>query len=116
MALAKSATKTADELRKSLNKQVVAIYRKFCRDAPRIIIMYNLENTPAEIRHMVMLHFRKNNHVTDPRIVELFLQRAKMEHEETMNQWKQRGHILELLQPELSAPDPWVDEEEYFRR
>lgn len=114
MALAKGAA--AVDLRKVMGKRVVDMYRKLCRSVPKVLVMYNLEQTPAEARHMVLLHFRKNSHITDPRIMEMFLARAEMEYEETINQWKQKGHLMAILQPEASAPDPWYDEEEFFRR
>lgn len=30
--------------------------------------------------------------------------------------WKQRGHIMALLKPELESPDPLLDFEEHMRR
>ncbi len=114
MALAR-ATASVD-LKKSINKRVVDMYRKMARSVPKVLVMYNLEQTPAEARHMILLHYRKNMHVTDPRILEMFLAKAEMEFEETMNQWKQKGHLMQILQPEAAAPDAWYDEEEFFRR
>ncbi len=116
MALAKAASVAAADVRKAVNTKVVSMYRQLCRDAPRVIVMYNLEFSSAEVRHMLLLHFRKNAHVSDPRLVELLLQRARMEREEALNQWKQKGHMMELLQPQLTPPDAWLDEEEFFRR
>ncbi len=116
MALAHSVASTNATLQKAMSKRVVAMYRKFCRDVPRICIMYNLEQTVGEVRHMVLLHFRKSSHVHDPRIIDLLLTKANMEHQEVIELWKQRSHLMELLQPELSAPDAWQDEEEFFRR
>jgi hypothetical protein len=116
MAVAKSAAVTAAEVRRALNKRVVSAYRQLCRDAPKVAVIYQLEQTVSEIRHMLLLHFRRNAHVTDPRMIEILLQRCRMEREETVNQFKQRGHIMELLQPELQAPDAWLDDEEFFRR
>jgi len=75
-----------------------------------------IDETPAEIRHMVLLQFRKNNHVTDPRIVELLIQQGEMELQETRQQWKQRGHLMALIKPEVPPPDPLVDCDEMFRR
>ncbi len=114
MALAKAAA--AADVKRALSRQVVQMYRQFCRDAPRVVIQYSLEQTVSEVRHMVLLLFRKNMHVTDPRVLELLLDKARMEHEETMKQWKQRGHVIQMLTPQLAAPDAWLDEEEFFRR
>jgi NADH dehydrogenase (ubiquinone) 1 alpha subcomplex subunit 6 len=87
-----------------------------CRDAPAVIKMYNLEQTTAEVRHMVLLQFRKNSTATDPRVVDMLIARGEMELEETRNQWKQKGHLANLMTPELIAADPLLDVEEFFRR
>jgi hypothetical protein len=67
---------------------------------------------------MLLLHFRKaaGTGPQDPRIVEMLLEKARQEFEETMQQWKQKGHLMLILQPEVSAPDVWLDEEEFFKR
>jgi|APCry1669189665_1035243.scaffolds.fasta_scaffold72504_1 NADH dehydrogenase (ubiquinone) 1 alpha subcomplex subunit 6 len=88
MALSKGAA--ALDVRKVLSQRVVNLYRRMCRDTPAVIKIYNLEHTPFNVRHMLLLQFRKNSEVTDPRIIELLLQRAEMELEETREQWKQR--------------------------
>jgi hypothetical protein len=113
---ASAVSAASADVRKALSKRVVQVYRKMCRDAPRVLVMYSLEQTLAEVRHMVLLHFRKNQHVTDPRVIDMLLAHAKMEHEETVNQWKQRSNLIEILQPQLAEPDAWLDEEEFFRR
>ncbi len=69
----------------------------------------------ADARHLVLLnHFRKNANVTDPRLIEMLLEKARMEIEETTQQWKQKPHIMALLEPEVEAADPW-DPEEFVR-
>jgi hypothetical protein len=78
--------------------------------------MYQLEGTPADLRRMTLMQFRKHAAVTDPRVVDIMLAKAEMEFEETIEQWKQRGHLMQLLDPELPAPDPLLDSEELFRR
>lgn len=84
--------------------------------APRISKIYQLEGTPADVRRSTLLQFRKNGAVTDPRVTARILAAAEMEFEETVNQWKQRGHLMNLLDPEVPPPDPMLDAEEFFRR
>jgi len=78
--------------------------------------MYGLEHSAPEVRRAVLLQFRKHAHVTEPRILESLLARAAMEREETVNQWKQKGHLLAILQPDETPADAWLDEDEFFRR
>lgn len=74
---------------------------------------YGVEGySSADARRLVLLnHFRKNAGVTDPRVIELMLDNARMEIEETMQQWKQKPHIMALLEPEVQPVDPWEPEE-----
>lgn len=104
------------DVRKALSKRVVQLYSKMCRNAQVVITMYNLEHTPAEVRHMVLLQFRRHAGASDPRIIDMLIQRGEMELQEARNQWKQRGHLMAILQPEVPAADPLVDPEEFFRR
>lgn len=61
-------------------------------------------------------HFRKNGHVKDPRIVAMLLTRGYMELEETLLQWKQRSHLMRLLEPaELQPKRPLTQFEKILR-
>ena len=71
------------------------MYRKMCQDVPTVVSIYDLPLTVAEVRHLVGLHFRRNETVTDPRLIEMLLAKAEMELEETRNQWKQRPHLMQ---------------------
>ena len=102
--------------RAAQSKRVVSLFRSLCRDVPKMLIMYGLEHTAPEVRQKVLLQFRKHSHVTEPRIIESLLARGAMEREETINQWKQKGHLLAILEPESGSTDAWLDEDEFFRR
>jgi hypothetical protein len=106
----------ATSARSAQSKRVVSLFRSLCRDVPKMLIMYGLEHTATEVRQKVLLQFRKHSHVTEPRIIESLLARGAMEREETINQWKQKGHLLAILEPESGLADAWLDEEEFFRR
>lgn len=114
MALARAGAGV--DIRKALSKKVVGLYRRMCREVIAVKTMYIIDETPAEIRHMLLLQFKKNQQVTDPRIVDMLLTKGEMELEETRNQWKQRGHLMSLIKPDLDPADPIVDFEEHMRR
>ena len=111
-----AAARATTDARSVLTRRVVQMYRQMCRDVPKVLIMYGLEHSAPEVRRAVLLQFRKHAHVTEPRILESLLARAAMEREETVNQWKQKGHLLAILQPDETPADPWLDEDEFFRR
>ena len=52
----------------------------------------------------------------EPRVVEMQLARGEMEMEEAVKQWKQRGHLMALIKPELAPRDPLLDVEEHMAR
>jgi len=104
------------DLRSALARRVVDLYRRMCREVVPIRTMYQIDETPAEIRHMTLLQFRKNADATDPRIIDMLLTRGEMELEEARNQWKQRGHLMALIKPELPPADPLLDAEEFYKR
>lgn len=84
MSLTRAAA--AADARKAMDKKVVALFRKMCREAPNVRVSYIIDESPALIRKMVGLAFRRNANVTDPRIVSMLLAKGEMELEETRNQ------------------------------
>ena len=78
--------------------------------------MFSLEGTPADLRRNVLLQFRKHADVRDPRVLDVLLAKGEMELAETVNQWKQRSHLMALLDNEAPPPPPMRDAEEFFKR
>jgi tRNA-dihydrouridine synthase len=46
----------------------------------------------------------------------VMLARAAMEVEETMQQWKQKPHIQQILEPVVEPADPYTNKDEFFAR
>merc|ERR1719223_2150121 len=95
------ASIVSSSTRAELSYQVVSMFRKMCREASAVASLYDLPYTPSEVRHLVGLQFRRNGEVKDPRLVEMLLAKAEMELEESRNQWKQRPHLITLLNPTM---------------
>ena len=100
MSLQKSAATARVVAEKAYaSARVVKLYRAFCRELPHSIAMYSIPVVERDARHMILLHFRRHGHVRDPRVIEMLIQKGYNELEETSKQWKQKGHVLELLDP-----------------
>lgn len=95
MALAKTAK--ALDVQALMRGKVLDLFRRMCRQVPRMVKLYELPYEATEMRHIIGLLFKKNAHVQDPRLIDMLCAKGEMEMEETLMQWKQRGHVLHLL-------------------
>uniref|UniRef100_K3W7P5 Complex 1 LYR protein domain-containing protein n=1 Tax=Globisporangium ultimum (strain ATCC 200006 / CBS 805.95 / DAOM BR144) TaxID=431595 RepID=K3W7P5_GLOUD len=76
----------------------VTLYRYITKQVPRVLTLYDISMEPAEARLAVQALFRKHADVKDPRVVDMLITKANMELEETLMQWKQKVHLLTLLE------------------
>lgn len=65
--------------------------------APEVVSLYALNVSPAFIRHHVRRRFEENRYVSDPRVIDMLVQKGRQEYQETLNCWKQTDHILGIL-------------------
>ncbi|TMW60800.1 hypothetical protein Poli38472_000842 [Pythium oligandrum] len=76
----------------------VTLYRYITKQVPRVLTLYDIPMEPAEARLSIQALFRKHADVKDPRVVDMLIKKANMELEETLMQWKQKVHLMTLLE------------------
>jgi NADH dehydrogenase (ubiquinone) 1 alpha subcomplex subunit 6 len=94
MALRVAAEKAA---KASTSSPGVTLYRYITKQVPRVLTLYDIPMEPSEARLAVQALFRKHADVKDPRVVDMLINKANMELEETLMQWKQKVHLIQLL-------------------
>jgi NADH dehydrogenase (ubiquinone) 1 alpha subcomplex subunit 6 len=64
-----------------------------------VMTIYDVDMPVKQARQAVTYHFRKHSELKDGRVVGLLLAKGYMELEETLMQWKQKTHLLRVLDP-----------------
>ena len=108
-ARATARAAAAAELHVQLSKRCVSLWRRISREVPRVLIMYDVEGfSPASARALLLKnHFRIHSGVTDPRVKEVLLGKGEQELQETLEQWKQKSHLMETLKEVEAPPEPY---------
>ena len=65
--------------------------------APEICTLFALNVSPSQVRQAIRLEFERNRYVSDPKVIDLLLQKGQQSFQETMNCWSQEPHILGIL-------------------
>ena len=60
--------------------------------------------SPNDIRRAVRAEFERHRYVSDPRVVDVLLQKGQQSYQETVNAWSQEPHILGILLAPKSRP------------
>ncbi|KAH8084908.1 NADH-ubiquinone oxidoreductase Complex1 subunit [Cristinia sonorae] len=77
--------------------RVLKLYRDWYRAAPEIVSLYTLNVSPAYFRHVIRQEFEANRHVTDLKVIDVLLQKSRVEYQETVNCWKTVDHVMGIL-------------------
>ena len=90
---------------------VVNLYRSVIQELPRVMAIYDVDMPVKEARKAVKFHFEKHAALQDERVIGLLISKGYMELEETLKQWKQKTHLLRILEPiELQEGYPQAPE------
>ena len=71
------------------------LYRRICREIPWVIAVYDMEESVSEIRKAVKKIFVKSSKSGgNP---EFMLEKGQLELDETLQQYKQKSHVYQIL-------------------
>lgn len=80
--------------REEARKRVLSLYKAWFRQLPYIVKQYDIPKSPEQCRQRLREEFLKHNDIKDIRIVDMLVIKGQMELKETVNIWKQKGHIM----------------------
>mmetsp|Transcript_30041 Transcript_30041/g.28708 ORF Transcript_30041/g.28708 Transcript_30041/m.28708 type:complete len:128 (+) Transcript_30041:113-496(+) len=100
MALRALAGKIGDRpLQVTDRTSVVKLYRNMVKELPRVMTIYDVDIPLKSATAALGYHFRLNSKLQDGRVIGLLIAKGYMELEETLKQWKQKTHLLHMLEP-----------------
>ena len=80
------------------------VCKAWYRQIPYIVMDYDIPKSVEQCRVKLREEFEENRHVTDIRVIDMFVIEGQMELKETVEIWKQKCHVMtyfKLLAPEF---------------
>lgn len=102
MATAFAETTKYSTSKPELQKRVLGLYKKFIRDVPTIIELYELEMSTSTLRTKIRQEFERHRFVDSLQVNNVLYMKGQMEYQETINFWKQQPHVLKYFEEDHS--------------
>ena len=94
-----------------------------CREVPRVMMIYDIVHMgQGEVKQSIRKYFYDNAHIRDSRVLDMLLERAYIDLEDTLLQHKQKNHLMLILEGRVGTDfnnkllTPDATEEEQFAR
>jgi len=108
-AIVKSTTRQVKPLlsldKVEARRRVLNLYKAWYRQMPYVVHDYDIPKTVLDCRVKLREEFEKTRHVQDIRVIDMLVIKGQMELKETVEQWKQKGHIMTYFK-ETIEPKP----------
>ncbi|CAJ2657326.1 unnamed protein product [Trifolium pratense] len=77
-------------------QRVFGFFRIACRSLPTVMEVYNLYDvaTISQLRSTIASEIRRNDHITNPKVIDMLLFKGLEELKNVVNHSKQRHHIV----------------------
>lgn len=99
--MAQSVRKTVQQVKPILSldkeearKRVLSLYKAWVRQLPYIVKNYDMPRSVEQCRQKLREEFTKYDDVNDVRLIDMLIIKGQMELKETVNVWKQKGHMM----------------------
>ncbi|XP_075977715.1 NADH dehydrogenase [ubiquinone] 1 alpha subcomplex subunit 6-like [Anticarsia gemmatalis] len=86
-------------------KRVLSLYKAWYRQIPYIVKEFDIPKSEEQCREKLKEFFMNNKDVTDVRVIDMLVIKGQMELKESVNMWKQKGHIMTYFKP-TEEPKP----------
>ncbi|KAL5287087.1 NDUFA6 family protein [Megaselia abdita] len=86
-------------------KRVINLYKTWYRQIPYVVMDYDIPMSVEQCRDKLREEFLKNKDVSDIRVIDMLVVKGQMELKETVEIWKQKGHIMRYWK-ESQDPKP----------
>eukprot|EP00171_Calliarthron_tuberculosum_P009069 IDg9069t1 len=77
--------------------KAVTMYRQVLRDIPAMREDFTIIEDELFVRRVVRYLFDRHSHVSDPKIIDMLVFKARQEAAEIRNQWKSRYHVYQHI-------------------
>ncbi|GAB0086084.1 NADH dehydrogenase [Sergentomyia squamirostris] len=86
-------------------RRVFNLYRAWYRQIPYVVMDYDIPKSVEQCREKLREEFMKHKDVSDIRVIDMLVIKGQMELKETVEIWKQKGHIMRYFK-ETYEPKP----------
>ncbi|CAO2162492.1 unnamed protein product, partial [Urochloa humidicola] len=76
--------------------RVFDFFKQACRSIPTVMEIYNLDDvvTPSQLRSTIAKEIRKNQNITNPKVIDMLLFKGMEELNNIVEHAKQRHHVI----------------------
>ncbi|OWF47781.1 NADH dehydrogenase [ubiquinone] 1 alpha subcomplex subunit 6-like [Mizuhopecten yessoensis] len=78
-------------------RRALNLYRAWYRQLPYIVTNFHIPLTTTQCKSRLRSQFNKNKDLKDLRVIDMLVIKGQMELMETVNNWKQRNHVMQLF-------------------